>query len=187
MSTMFRFVLFLLLFLSASQTWGVSVSAHQYDVKSVIFAVDAYVYDAPLNLRTCDNQCIESKAQDVNKGHFLAFVSDFLATKSVRGLETRGVRPASGTRTIQGQVDAATQAGNPTVQRGGQDLFRLRSSEHGQGGATATPQNVRNVTPDGKVFIGRGSDRAVTPRDIRELYKAQTGQGTSSIRTRSGR
>ena len=52
------------------------------------------------------------------------------------GLESRGYRPAPGERTIQGQVDAATQAGNPTVQRGGQDLFRLRSSGHGQAGAT---------------------------------------------------
>ncbi|VAW62716.1 hypothetical protein MNBD_GAMMA08-1242, partial [hydrothermal vent metagenome] len=104
-----------------------------------------------------------------------------------KGLETRGVRPAPGERTIQGQVDAATQAGNPTVQRGGQDLFRLRSSGHGQTGATATPQNVRNVSPDGNAFTGKGPDRNVTPRDIRELHKAQTGQGTSTIRTRSGR
>lgn len=108
MSTMFRFVLFLLLFLSASQTWGVSVSAHQYDVKSVIFAVDAYVYDAPLNLRTCDNQCIESKAQDVNKGHFLAFVSDFLATKSV-------TKRPSGFRkqTVQDAWDKAAPGSKP--------------------------------------------------------------------------
>ncbi len=104
-----------------------------------------------------------------------------------KGLETRGVRPGPGERTIQGQVDAATKGGNPTIQRGGQDLVRLRSSGHGQAGATATPQNVRNVTPDGRVFTGKGADRAVTPRDIRELHKAQTGQGTSTIRTRSGR
>ncbi len=71
----------MLFFLSASQTWGVSVSPHQYDAKSVIFSVDAYVYDAPLNLRICDNQCIESKVQDVNKGRFLALVGDFLAAK----------------------------------------------------------------------------------------------------------
>lgn len=88
---------------------------------------------------------------------------------------------------MQGQVDAATQAGNPTVQRNGQDLFRLRSSGHGQTGATATPQNVRNEAPDGRVFYGKGDDVAVGSREIRELYKAQTGQGTSSLRTRSGR
>lgn len=110
-----------------------------------------------------------------------------VVTKGAKGLETRGYKPQPGERTIQGQVDAVTQAGNPTVQRGGQDLFRLRSSGHGQAGATATPQNVRNVTPDGRVFTGKGPDRAVTPRDIRELYKAQTGQGTSTVRTRSGR
>ncbi|WP_339782505.1 RHS repeat-associated core domain-containing protein [uncultured Marinobacter sp.] len=103
------------------------------------------------------------------------------------GLETRGYKPQPGERTIQGQVDAATQAGNPTVQRGGQDLFRLRSSGHGKTGATATPQNVRNVTPNGRVFTGKGADRAVTPRNIRELHKAQTGQGTSTLRSRSGR
>ncbi|WP_111641631.1 RHS repeat domain-containing protein [Marinimicrobium alkaliphilum] len=108
-------------------------------------------------------------------------------TSGARGLETRGVRPAPGERTIQGQVDAATQAGNPTVQRGGQDLVRLRSRGHGQTEATATPQNARHVTPEGRVFTGKGPDRAVTPRDIRELYKAQTGQGTSTTRTRSGR
>jgi len=107
--------------------------------------------------------------------------------KSVlKGLETRGVKPAVGERTVQGQVDAATQAGNPTIQRNGQDLFRLRSSGHGQTGATATPQNVRNVTPDGRVFTGKGADRAVTDEDIIELYKAQTKQGTSTTRTRSG-
>ncbi len=106
---------------------------------------------------------------------------------NLTGLETRGYRPAPGEGTIQGQVDAATRAGNPTVQRGGQDLFRLRPSGHGQAGATVTPQNVRNVTPDGRVFTGKGPDSAVTPRDIRELYKGQTEYGTSSIRTRSGR
>ena len=106
-----------------------------------------------------------------------------------KGLETRGVRPGPGERTIQGQVDAATQAGNPTIQRGGQDLVRLRSSGHGQSGATATPQNVFRTNPKTGERFGpqAGPDRAVTPRDIRELHKAQTGQGTSTIRTRSGR
>ena len=106
-----------------------------------------------------------------------------------KGLETRGYKPQPGERTIQGQVDTAVQqaGGNPTVQRGGQDLFRLRSQGHGSTGATATPQNVRNVTPDGRVFTGKGPDAPVTPRDIRELYKAQTEQGTSTLRTRSGR
>ncbi len=101
---------------------------------------------------------------------------------------TRGFRPRAGTRTIQGQVDAAVHkmGGNPTVQRGGQDLFRLRSRGHGSNRATATPQNVRNISPEGRVFFGKGPDRSVTQRDIRELYKAQTGIGTSRIRTRSG-
>lgn len=103
------------------------------------------------------------------------------------GLETRGYRPAPGERTIQGQVDAATVAGNPTIQRGGQDLVRLRSDGHGQVVATATSQNIRRVAPDGRVFRGKGPDREVTPRDIRELYNAQTRQGTSDLRTRSGR
>jgi hypothetical protein len=103
------------------------------------------------------------------------------------GLATRGARPAPGARTTQGQVDAATQTGNPTVQRGGQDLFRLRSSGHGRSEATATPQNVRNITQDGRVYQGMGPDRPVTNRDLRELYKSQTGYGTNSIRTRSGR
>jgi RHS repeat-associated protein len=103
------------------------------------------------------------------------------------GLETRGVKPGQGERTIQGQVNNATKNGNPTVQHGGQYLFRLRSSGHGKTEATATPQNIRNVTPDGRVFTEKGPDRAVTPRDIRELYKAQTEQGSNSLRTRSGR
>lgn len=34
--------------------------------------------------------------------------------------------------------------------------------------AIATPQNVRRETPDGRVFTGKGPNRAVTPRDIRE-------------------
>ena len=109
--------------------------------------------------------------------------------KTPTGLETRGYRPALGERTIQGQVDNAIQqaGGNPTIQRGGQDLFRLRSSGHGSTSATATPQNIRNITPDGRVFTGKGPDTPVGPREIRELYKAQTGQGTSIIRTRSGK
>ena len=104
-----------------------------------------------------------------------------------KGLATRGVRPAPGSRTIQGYVDAATKNGNPTVQRNGVDLFRLRSSGHGQAEATATPQNVRHVAPDGKVYPGKGDDRPVTHRDIRELYKAQTGQGTNTLRTKGRR
>ena len=105
------------------------------------------------------------------------------------GLETRGYRPAAGERTVQGQVDRAVAeaGGNPTVQRGGQDLVRLRSSGHGSSGATATPQNVRNVTPDGRAFTGKGPDRPVSNRDVRELHKAREGQSTSEIRTRRGK
>ena len=105
-----------------------------------------------------------------------------------KGLAGRGVRPSPGSRTIQGQVDdAVSQAGgNPTVQRGGQDLVRMRSSGHGSGGATSTPQNIRNVSPDGTVRMGRGPDRATSNRDMRELYKARDGQGTSQVRTRNG-
>ncbi len=104
-----------------------------------------------------------------------------------KGIEKRGVKPASGERTFQGQINSATTSGNPTVQRNGEDLVRLRADGHGQTEATATPQNVRNVAPNGKVFIGSGSDRAVTPRDIRELHKAKTEYGTSAIRTRKGK
>lgn len=105
------------------------------------------------------------------------------------GLETKGYRPAPGERTIQGQVDAAVEqaGGNPTIQRGGQDLFRLRSNGHGSTGATATPQNIRNVAPNGRSFLQKGDDIPVGPREIRELYKAQTNQGTSKIRTKSGK
>ena len=109
--------------------------------------------------------------------------------KGAKGIETRGFRAAPGERTIQGQVDAATRSGNPTVQRGNRDLFRLRSSGHGRSEATATPQNVFRTNPRTGERFGpqAGPDRAVTPRDIRELYKAQTGHGTSTIRTRGGR
>ena len=105
------------------------------------------------------------------------------------GLESRGYRPEPGERTVQGQVDRAVEqaGGNPTVQRGGQDLFRIRSSGHGSPTATATPQNIRRVTRDGRVFMGKGDDVPAGPREIRELYKAQTGHGTSRVRTRAGR
>lgn len=73
------------------------------------------------------------------------------------------------------------------MKRGSRDLFRLRSSGHGQPRATATPQNVRRVSPEGDVHVGRGPDRGITNRDMRELYKGQTGHGTSAVRTRSGR
>lgn len=108
-------------------------------------------------------------------------------SKATTGLENRGHRPAPGERTIQGQVAAATKAGNPTIRRGGQDLFRLRSSGHGQVGASATPQNVRRQASNGRAFTGKGPDRPVNARDIRELFKAQIGHGTSTLRTRSGR
>ena len=110
------------------------------------------------------------------------------STTSKSTLHTRGARPEAGERTIQGQVDAATTSGNPTIVRNGQDLSRLRSSGHGQTGATATPQNVFRTNPNTGQRFGpqAGPDRAVTNRDIRELYKGQTGQGTSSVRTRGG-
>ena len=95
MNTMLRLALFFLLFLPASQIWGVSIVQHQYDAESVIFSVDAYVYDTPLNLHTCDNQCIEPEAQDIIKGHFLALVGDFLATKSANKEITKSTRWAS--------------------------------------------------------------------------------------------
>ena len=106
--------------------------------------------------------------------------------RKTTGLETKGVRPGPGERTIQGQIDAATAAGNPTVRRGNQELFRVRSNGHGSMEASTTPLNVRHVTPDGRVFYGKGPDTAVTPLHIRELYKSQTGHGTSTLRTRSG-
>lgn len=138
-------------------------------------------YDAPQNFPN-------APGSKVRKRSFSAFVDGSFVPKRT-GLETRGYKPAPGERTIQGQVDAATQAGNPTVQRGGQDLFRLRSGGHGQAGATATPQNVYRTNPRTGERFGpqSGPDRAVTDRDIGELYKAQTNHGTSSIRTRSGR
>jgi hypothetical protein len=83
MKTMFRFVLFFLYFLSASQAWGLSVTQHQYNVENVVFGINAYVYDASVNLRICDNQCTKSQSQGVIKGYFLALVSDFLATKKL--------------------------------------------------------------------------------------------------------
>lgn len=103
------------------------------------------------------------------------------------GLETRGYRPAPGERTVQGQVENATGNGNPTVGRGGQDLVRFRSTGHGSNTATATPQNVRNVAPDGRVFTGKGPDRSPTNRDMKELHRASTAQTGTHIRTRSGR
>ncbi len=105
------------------------------------------------------------------------------------GLSGRGLKPSEGSRTIQGQVDNAveTAGGNVTVKRGGQDLVRVRSSGHGSSSATSTPQNVRNVAPSGKVFNQPGSDRSTSNRDMKELYKARTGQGTNEARTRGGK
>ena len=71
---MFRFDVFFLFLLSASQTWGISVAQHHCDAENVVFDVDTYVYDTPLNLHTSDDQYIKPKAQDVIKGHFLALV-----------------------------------------------------------------------------------------------------------------
>jgi RHS repeat-associated protein len=115
------------------------------------------------------------------------------ATRAVeaaaRGLEGRGVTPPPGARTFVGQAkDAvARAAGNPTVTRGGQELFRLRSSGHGSTGPTVTPLNVRNVSPSGRAFFQRGPDRPLSQREMRELYKAEHAQGTSGARTRGGR
>jgi len=88
---------------------------------------------------------------------------------------------------VDAYIESATATGNPTVQRGGRDLARFRSSGHGSSNATATPQNVRNTTPDGRTFYGKGPDRPVSARDIKELYKAQNGIGTNGIRKRSGK
>ena len=191
-------IFLLVLLISSYPSWGTVTpldSSYQYDVGLESVSVENtellhqnHVYDGAPNLHPyCSNSLICNLQEKTLDGSFFAFEVSLLATKGAKGLETRGVKPAPGERTIQGQVDAATQAGNPTIQRGGQDLVRLRSGGHGQAGATATPQNVRNVAPNGRVFTGKGADRAVTPRDIRELHKAQTGQGTSTIRTRSGR
>jgi hypothetical protein len=64
------------------------------------------------------------------------FVSDLeiLSHNMCGGLENRGYKPTASERTIQGQVDEAVQqvGGNPTIQRGEQDLFRLRSQGHGK-------------------------------------------------------
>ena len=105
------------------------------------------------------------------------------------GLENRGYRPNAYERSIQGQVEIVKKqaGGNPTVFRKKQDLARLRPDGHGQSGATATPLNVRNVDPEGNIHIGRGPDRPVTKRDIRELYKGLERHGNSRVRTRSGR
>lgn len=82
MNAMFRFVISFLFLLFASQTWGISVTQHQYDVGNFISDVDRYVYDTAVNLRICDNQCIRHQSQYSIKGHFLAFANDFIATKS---------------------------------------------------------------------------------------------------------
>ncbi|WP_349257207.1 RHS repeat-associated core domain-containing protein [Vitreimonas sp.] len=105
------------------------------------------------------------------------------------GLASRGYRPAPGERTVQGYVEStiAEAGGNPTVQRGGHDLFRLRASGHGSSSATATSQNVRRVAPDGTVRHQAGQDRPVSNRDIRETYRARDGQTGSRIRTRRDR
>lgn len=91
-----------------------------------------------------------------------------------KGLATRGVKPSAGSRTAQGQVDDAVSKtrGNPTVTRGGQDLVRLRGSGHGKSGSTATPQNVTRTNPAGQKFTGKGPDRAVSNKDMKELHKA---------------
>lgn len=101
-----------------------------------------------------------------------------------------GVSPAPGSRTFQGVADDLVEStgGNPTIQRGGRDLFRVRASGHGKSGASVTPQNVRRVAPDGRVFPGqKGLDAPLGPREVREIHKATTGHGTSSIRTHSDR
>ncbi len=107
-------------------------------------------------------------------------------TKISKGLSARGYRPATGERTIQGYVDDFIQeagGGSPTVQRGGRDLFRVRSGGHGQPGTSVTPQNVRNVAPN-KVYYGKGDDVPTGTQHIKEIYKARD---TGNWRTRGGR
>ena len=179
MSTMFRFVLFLLLFLSVSQTWGVSVSPHQYDAKSVIFAVDAYAYDAPLNLRTCDNQCIESKAQDVNRGRFLALADDFLATKGTpQTLVERGadlVKRNAG----KNRVSISTPNGRTNI-----DLAGKSHNVNGVDVPTPHVQNFKNnVIPSGSRAgqVGSrsklGDTRPATASDLRTVDRFLKSQG----------
>ena len=62
----------------------------------------------------------------------------------VKGLEGRGVVPPPGARTFVGQAESAVAraGGNPTIKRGGQELFRCESSGHGSEGPTVRSLNV---------------------------------------------
>ena len=106
-----------------------------------------------------------------------------------RGLEYRGTRTVQADRTMQGQVSKAVEkaGGNPTAVRNGQDLARFRTGRHGMETANVTPQNVRNVNPEGKARLQPGPDRLVNKSDMKELYKAQSKQPGSGLRTRNGK
>ena len=77
------FFLFVLFLLSASQVAGIAsttnFATHQYDVNHIAQSDEIYGYDTNINLRHCCHILLTANTQDWS---FLAFVSDFLATKS---------------------------------------------------------------------------------------------------------
>ena len=87
MNVAFRLIL-LFLFLSVTgQTWGISVTQHQYNSEDIAFGADEYVYDATINLLVCcDNQSVVPQSHDAQDRYSLALIGDFLATKG--GTET---------------------------------------------------------------------------------------------------
>jgi hypothetical protein len=108
--------------------------------------------------------------------NFKAHSSSNFSGKS-QGLQYRGERSLTGERTIQRHVEKAVDkaGGNPTVVRNGRELSRFRTGRHMET-ANVTPQNVRNVDRLGQPHYGKGPDRLVTKKDMKELYKYQSGQ-----------
>lgn len=115
---------------------------------------------------------------------FKAHTSSSFSGRS-KGLHYRGERAVQGERTFQSQVAKAVKEGNPTVARGGKQLLRFREDGHGMA-ASVQPRNVRNVSPSGEARLQKGPDRPVNRRDMKELYKMQTGQN-QRMRDRRGR
>ena len=79
MNAAFRSTLLFLVLFITGQTWGLSVTHHQYDAGNVDHDTNEYVYDADVSLQFCRGN--QSQGKNAKDGYLLAFIGDFLAPK----------------------------------------------------------------------------------------------------------
>ncbi len=170
MNAIFRLTLLFLILFVAGQTWGISVTQHQYDAEDVTHDVNEYVYDATINLHVCcGDLSIEPQAQDVQDGYFLALISDFdvpnRAVSNIKDITKPGSKlPNIKTDAPKSEFeknllgDGFSQSTIPTkngpinVFNKGEKKFTTRSFSNSTDGPTA--EVFKNNRPLSKIRLG---------------------------------